>query len=345
MCDQCDWPLINLNFWIDGRGSGFRNLEGGRSNGDIRRGESDNYYKERISSLIDEFKESLSAEDYDSASSLQAEVRELTNAWSEASNNIREEIDAQFRDEIEKQSGKHGEDQEEYWWIKLEQQKRKLEKEMMEKNYQARKEFYLSLFKDYKTKESYYEQREYEKRLVELFTTSKKEMCDNNQDDNADGKIDCGDSQCGGKVCGKQKISVQDWSLCPTYDAIDCSGKIIFSGVNTTTGCNLEPICISQNSSCQIDSDCVQPLCGTASCVQNQCKVAALTECRESECVDGEKKYNQCSSGEKLVSALCDAGKWVEIDTNCSLTDIVLVNETDVLDSIPIPDNASEGNH
>ena len=392
MCDQCDWPWINLNFWIDGRGSGFRNLEGGRSNGDIRRGESDNYYKERISSLIDEFKESLSAEDYDSASSLQAEVRELTNAWSEASNNIREEIDAQFRDEIEKQSGKHGEDQEEYWWIKLEQQKRKLEKEMMEKNYQARKEFYLSLFKDYKTKESYYEQREYEKRLVELFTTSKKEMCDNNQDDNADGKIDCGDSQCGGKVCGKQKISVQDGnstsesyldlyciagtcqmkedlkenktvcgnniceagesescaqdcSLCPTYDAIDCSGKIIFSGVNTTTGCNLEPICISQNSSCQIDSDCVQPLCGTASCVQNQCKVAALTECRESECVDGAKKYNQCSSGEKLVSALCDAGKWVEIDTNCSLTDIVLVNETDGLDSIPIPDNASEGNH
>jgi hypothetical protein len=381
MCDDCQGNWINLDFWIESRGPGYKMPKEEEFAGEIRRKESDEYYKERIKAAVEKLKDSLQRGDYNSVSSIKSEIRELNNAWNDASNDVWNQVDKQFGP-VQNQGNQ--EKQEDYWWIKQEQQKRKLEKEIRAKNYGVRKEFYFELFKDYEKSESYYQQREYEKRLVELFTTFGREKCNNNQDDNGDDKIDCADSQCGGQICGKQKIVIennnsteesyidlyciagtcqmkessneaknksvcgnhiceegetegcsQDCSLCQNYEAPNCTGKIIFSGENTTNGCPLPPICIEQNSSCQIDSDCLQPLCGVSSCVENQCKVASLTECKEAECIDGEKQFSECLSGEKLVISVCESGKWVSINvSSCVALEPIEQNKSEIKENV-----------
>src|SRR3989339_739414 len=74
--------------------------------------------------------------------------------------------------------------------------------ELQNKNYEKAKEFYLNLFKDYEKKEFYFEEVSFEKRLIELFVERGEEICDNLEDDNQDGFLDCADKQCSGKVCG-----------------------------------------------------------------------------------------------------------------------------------------------
>ncbi|MDP3882267.1 MAG: hypothetical protein Q8Q31_05310 [Nanoarchaeota archaeon] len=397
MCDDCQWTWINLHFWIDGRGPGSRQFEEKEFRGEISKKEDDKYYQEKITELINELKTALDEGDYNKAIHLQSQIREVNNAWNEAANNLWEKVERQFNTANqlavnEGEKGKEGKnDKEDYWWIKEEQRKRKLEKELRNDNYQIRKEFYIGLFKDYNKRESNYKQREYEKRLVELFTSSR-EVCNNNLDDNQDNKIDCGDSQCGGKVCGRDKKVIQkegnsteeiytdlycisgeclmkeeyienqtscgnhiceageaeacaqDCSICQAHEPINCTGKVIFSG-ESADGCQLSPICISQDLSCQVDSDCSQPLCGSTSCVENQCKVTTLTECRPAECVDGDKRFNKCSSGAKMVSALCEAGVWLEINSSCPSFEPPPISENETIqDNETIQNNNSQTN-
>ena len=49
---------------------------------------------------------------------------------------------------------------------------------------------------------------QWEKRLIEEFRETGKEICDNNKDDNGNGQIDCQEDQCGGKVCGWTEIEI-----------------------------------------------------------------------------------------------------------------------------------------
>ena len=99
---------------------------------------------------------------------------------------------------------------ENYGWIKQEKERRDMVKNMMKENYEKRKRFYLELFSGYEKKETYYEQTEYEKRLVEEFKEFGEETCNNGKDDNENEKSDCDDEQCGGKICGKEKVTISE---------------------------------------------------------------------------------------------------------------------------------------
>ena len=97
-----------------------------------------------------------------------------------------------------------------YYWIKQDQERRKQEKELRKDNYEERKQFYLSLFSSYDKKEYSFEQIGFRKRLIELFREKGEEICNNNQDDNQNEAVDCDDDQCSGKICGKGKNIVQE---------------------------------------------------------------------------------------------------------------------------------------
>ncbi len=90
-----------------------------------------------------------------------------------------------------------------YFWIKQDQERRKQEKALRKQNYEERKQFYLSLFSSYDKKEYSFAQIEFKKRLIELFREKGEEICNNNIDDNQNEQVDCDDDQCGGKICGK----------------------------------------------------------------------------------------------------------------------------------------------
>jgi hypothetical protein len=94
-----------------------------------------------------------------------------------------------------------------YYWIKQDQLRRQVANSLRKANYEERKAFYLNLFSGYDKEEYYFEQTDFEKRLVEEFREKGEEICNNNMDDNNNEQIDCDDSQCGGKVCGKGTIS------------------------------------------------------------------------------------------------------------------------------------------
>jgi len=367
MCDDCESNWINLDMWLDTRGkiklpkdvkdSGKQyNLEEYAS--------MDNEdFQSEIAVLLDQIKESLNEEDFGSALSDINKLRILNNAWNEKANNVWKELDQVYR--LEEQSMTDEERQklnEDYGWIKREQERRQEERDLMKQNYEERKQFYLDLFSGYDKKEFYYTQIQFEKRLVEEFVEFGQEICDNNQDDNQDGNIDCSDSQCGGKFCGKQTVSVteeneisektidlyciagvcqakeeiveeqvivcgnhicesnetkencaEDCSTCQVYNALNCSGKVIFSGVDSNN-CPLEPICIEESSSCTVNEDCVKPLCGEVECIEGRCELTELTECTEAQCNEGGKKVLRCNTGEELVNSICENGMWRDLE-------------------------------
>ena len=367
MCDDCEWNWININMWMEGRGK-FNPPEMKDSEKDSReryRQMTSEEFKAETIELIESMTISLEQEDYSSAMSSSQKLMTLTEAWNEVANNVWEEIDKIYKQEEESMSEEERQDMwQNYGWIAREQERRGKEKELRQISYEERKNFYLGLFAGYEKKEFYFEQKEFEKRLVQEFKTFGKEICDNNEDDNDDGQIDCSDSQCGGKLCGKlvnvgaienetfesvtelyciagtcqQKefeeimntnicgnnicegnetfSCMADCVSCSTYDAINCSGKVIFSGEDAS-GCPLAPICIGGEESCVIDDDCTDPLCGDAVCSKGLCIVRELKECSESQCVDGAEKINKCGSGEEIISEFCIAGVWKSTGKGC----------------------------
>ena len=123
--------------------------------------------------------------------------------------------------------------------------------------------------------------------------------------------VDCEESQCGGKVCGRdggtdlfcirKECTVKeedaedegpvcgnniceageenscslDCTTCVEHESIDCHGKVIFKGTDEF-GCPLEPICIKEVEICEVDEDCGKTLCGNVGCVNNTCEVGNL---------------------------------------------------------------------
>lgn len=124
-------------------------------------------------------------------------------------------------------------------------------------------------------------------------------------------------SVCGNHICESGETCAEDCSLCPTYNATECNGRLMFRGSNEN-GCPLDPICLEENSSCVSDSDCSDTLCGDSQCIEGQCTIVELVECRESECTEGQQRVLNCASGERLVSGTCTEGVWKEIETLCS---------------------------
>ncbi|MEK6926264.1 MAG: hypothetical protein AABW50_03215 [Nanoarchaeota archaeon] len=376
MCDDCEWNWINMNMWIEGRGPGFKTPKGisnFQESPDNFKGMSEESYKSETEKLISDIKSSLESGNYGQSMSYQNKLMMLTNAWNEQANDVWKQLDVEFQS---KTSSMTEEQRNEYYsnygWLKDEQEKRKKAAELRKQNYERRKAFYLGIFSGYEKKEFYYEQEEFEKRLVEEFKERGEEICNNNVDDNQNEQVDCSDSQCGGKICGKQTKAIaegnitkeasvdlyciagscqereeivvernesvcgnhiceegefssanlsqgllcpEDCSICPQYEPIECSGKIIFSGKDLN-GCPLEPICLNETESCISDEDCLDPLCGDSSCVEGACQVVSLEECREPECVDGQERIIHCQE-QDLFAGICVGGLWQETGLEC----------------------------
>ncbi len=211
MCDDCEWKWINLDSWLETRGQGDKSEE---EEGEMLSPEKfaamgNDEFKSEIAGLLDDYKKAAVEGDFKKMMKLKQMFWVLNDAWNKKSNDVWKEVDAKF---VSKQQTLQGKELEEYYrnygWIKEEQEKRRLVKELINKNYNERKDFYLKLFEGYEKKEYYYEQIQFEKRLVEKFKEFGKEICNNNADDNNNGQVDCGDSQCGGKFCGETEIEV-----------------------------------------------------------------------------------------------------------------------------------------
>ncbi|MEN7981977.1 MAG: hypothetical protein ABFQ65_00850 [Nanoarchaeota archaeon] len=369
MCGDCEWSRINADFRLDGRGR-FRIPEGKRDFDDRDSREkyksmSDEDFKIKIKSILNEITNSLDREDYSEAMSLSNQLRTLNNAWNEKSNNVWEEIRNQFENTMEFMTEQQREEfNKNYGWIKQEQEQRKKAKDLQTHNFELRKRFYLDLFSDYNKREFYFKQSQYEQRLIEEFKEKGEEICNNNKDDNENEQIDCADSQCGGKFCGSVKGVVivnnesveqdidlycitsvcqqkdedfeeeeiicgnniceegedlscaEDCVLCIEHSAIECEGNVIFSGTDEQ-GCPLEPICIEETETCEVDDDCQDLLCGDVSCVEGLCQVTELEECEEAECEEGQEKIKQCDSGKEIISEICLENLWKKTEIFC----------------------------
>jgi len=208
MCDDCsDWFWINLDMWIEDRGQNFDygNDEDFEIDWERKsKGKSFGKFEEETRELIDEIKSALAVSDFHSSRRNINALRELTNDWNEEANDVWEEIDQLYSGE---RTFSSEEEEREYYdnygWIKEEQERMQKVRDKTKSNYELRKIFYSDLFSDYDKTESNFVENNWEKRLVEEFKEFGEEICNNNLDDNNNGEIDCSDSQCGGKICGK----------------------------------------------------------------------------------------------------------------------------------------------
>ncbi len=377
MCDECEWHWVNLDFWFEGRGPGFKQLKSepemvsSKEFMNLGSGE----FRNEILNMAEKIKRGLEAGDYKIVMEMQSRVRALNEAWNQKSNDVWRDVDKTYEEKRKEMSQEEQQEyNQNYGWIRDEQEKRRQVQEIANKNYQERKEFYLSLFSEYEKREFYFTQEQYEKRLIEEFKEFGEEICNNNMDDNTNEKIDCDDEQCSGKICGRESVreSVmegnetierevvrdlyciagtcqareeviekreivcgnhiceenetescsEDCSICERHDAVNCSGNVIFGG-RDEKGCSLKPICIEENTTCVTTDDCLQPLCGRAECVDLVCKTIEISECRETECIDGEERIKNCDNGDSVVFDKCIEGLWRNTGMECEVEEIV----------------------
>ena len=145
-------------------------------------------------------------------------------------------------------------------------------------------------------------------------------------------------SICGNHICEKDEGQYcrQDCTLCQDYNAIECSGKVIFKGTDENN-CPLEPICLSETNYCEKSEDCTQSLCGKSECISNECKITGLEECREAECSDGEEKINNCDNGEKIITEICQEKLWKKTGAECEVP-----KENNLISEMPFLDEDSD---
>ncbi len=343
MCDDCEWNWINVDFRFEGRTPGFKIKE--EKMNDLSAESFKNMdsagLENEIKKVIDEIKQSCDNKNFNSIMNAKAKLWPLNEAWNQKSNDVWKELDKTYQSQRDSMTQEQrAEFDQNYGWIKQEQEKKKKAKELSRSNYERRKQFYLNLFSGYDKKESYSTQIEFEKRLLEEFKEKGEEICDNNQDDNNNQAIDCDDEQCGGKICGKGKNLIQEGNetkelevdlyciekeckareeikefvsnfstVCPQLPAIECEqgSKVFFSRYDDKTNCPLETSCLKDTESCKSNEDCRQPACGKAECIENKCEVTGLIECRELECSDGDERI--CESDGRIVE-ICNNGFW-----------------------------------
>jgi hypothetical protein len=146
---------------------------------------------------------------------------------------------------------------------------------------------------------------------------------------------------CGNHVCEENETietCSEDCALCPTYSAVNCSGKVIFSGTDEN-GCSLEPTCIEEQS-CSVNEDC-KFLCGEGECIEGICKVKELTECKETECTEGTQKSMNCVGGESITSGICLNGLWASTELSCSIERNEIEVEEEIVEEDVIGDQCT----
>ncbi|MBU2406409.1 MAG: hypothetical protein KKA26_00285, partial [Nanoarchaeota archaeon] len=205
MCDDCEWNYINMDLRFEGRGN-FKHPDERRDDKNTRdryREKDESSLMSETRDLIDQMQSACQQEDFDSLFSYSNQLRAITEAWNEKSNDVWEEI------EKEKSNEQPEGNEDPYWWIKQDQLQRQKANDLREQNYNSRKSFYLGLFSGYDKREYYFSQTNFEKRLVQEFKENGEEICNNNIDDNDNDQIDCGDSQCGGQICGAGTTTIE----------------------------------------------------------------------------------------------------------------------------------------
>ncbi len=346
MCDECEWHWVNLDFWVEGRGPGFKPQEsaGGTFSPKSFENMGPAEFQGELRKITEEMKQFCNNRDFNSIMSTKSKVWALNEAWNQKSNNVWNQVDEMFNSQTESMTQQQRQEfDQNYGWIKQEQQKKQKAKELSKTNYDDRKRFYLDLFSGYAKKEYYFTQTEFEKRLVEVFREKGKETCDNNIDDNNNSAVDCDDDQCGGKICGKgtksmagengtietevdlyciekqckakeeiMEIILNVSAVCRELPAIECpaGSRVFFSRYDNESNCPIETSCLKETETCEVNEDCKQPACGMAECVENACKVIELTECKELECADGDEKI--CEQDGRIVE-ICTGGFWEKI--------------------------------
>ncbi|MBI4158704.1 hypothetical protein HY500_00415 [Candidatus Woesearchaeota archaeon] len=348
MCDECEWAWINLNMWFEGRG----NFERPDENIDYDPGSKRKYeslshedFKRETTALVEKTKSQLAEGEYKSALDTMQELRVLTEAWNENANNVWKEIESKYKVDWDSMTQEEREQcSRDYCWIKKEQERRLAERELRNANYQSRKEFYSSLFSNYEKKEFYYQEEEWEKRIVEQFKEFGEEICSNNIDDNNNDQIDCSDSQCGGKICG--------------YDIITSKED------NTTVEKQVELYCIA--GSCQAKEEIAKEkaiVCGNHICEENEQETCAgdcatCFEYKPLECIgnvmfsgEDEKgcplepvclaERESCNTDDDCTDPLCGSVSCIE--GSCQVTELTECKEIECIDGEEKIQNCESG--
>ncbi len=337
MCDECDWSGINLNMWFEGRGNFEHPDESIDYNpGSKRKFESFSHedFKKETTAIVEKTKSQIAEGNYQSAVDTMQELRILTESWNEKANDVWKEFEEKYKISWESMTQEESEQcSKTYCWIKKEQERRIAEQELRNANYQDRKEFYLNLFSDYEKKEFYYEQEEWEKKLVEEFKEFGEEICSNNIDDNDNKQVDCSDSQCGGKVCGYNVIALEEG--------------------NTTIEQKIELYCIS--GSCQAKEEIVKEkvaICGNHICEEKEQETCAgdcaacfeynPLKCSGNVIFSGEDdkgcplepiclaEQQSCNTNDDCTNPLCGASSCIE--GICQVTELTECKEPECVD-------------
>jgi len=121
----------------------------------------------------------------------------------------------------------------------------------------------------------------------------------------------------------------ENFITCPEIEPIQCDG-IVKQIEKDENDCVIELGCFEDEESCQVDSDCSQPLCGVAKCViedeVGKCEIEELTEC-EDGCTPGEEEVKECDNDLSIVTKFCtNEGIWQETGKNCE-GEIVIKNK------------------
>ena len=356
MCDECEWHGINMNMWFESRGRFNQPEENKNYNSNSREKYSsftNEDFEKETKNIISDIKSNLENKDYPSAMNKMGDLRMITEAWNEKSNNVWQEVESKFKVDFESMSQEEREEcSKNYCWIKKDQEGRKAQKELQTKNYEQRKQFYLNLFSGYDKKESSFSQEQWERRLFEQFKEFGEEICSNNIDDNNNQQIDCGETQCGGKVCGFGEVTITDennqttkqkkelYCIANTCQAkeeivevkeIICGNNICEE--NETETCSTDcAMCVQHESlecsgtvlfSGQDANSCpLAPVCLTEDLSCETDDDCADPLCGDSSCIEGTCQLSQltecreaeCTDGEKKVQN-CNSGEEITIET------------------------------
>jgi len=205
-CDDCLNHYTNLDLWLDMRGKMDVKEENSKNEEIIQEPITFEEFKAQTQTILESMKSSLAGKDFGGFFKLQRDLRAANNAWNMASKDVWKQLDEEYKAKSDS-IGKDNPDP--YWWVALEKEKREKVKQIEDGNYQKTKEFYSQLFSGYDKKEFFFQQIQWEKRLLEDFKESGEEICDNNKDDNQNGQIDCQEDSCGGKICGWSEVEIE----------------------------------------------------------------------------------------------------------------------------------------
>ncbi len=355
MCDECDWNWINLDLWAETRGPMPKMEEEGEMiSPEQFKDKDDEYYQSEIINLLDSYKKAAEEKNWKEANRVKQKLWVINEAWNQKSNDLWKIVEEEFKVKSESMTQKEQEEfNQNYGWIKQDQERRKKEKELRKQNYEKRKQFYMNLFSSYDKKEYSFVQKEFKKRLIELFKEKGEEICNNNLDDNQNEKIDCGDDLCTGQVCGKGKKTIIDGNETKEIEvdfycmAGECREKTEMISETKEEVCG-NHICGGNESSESCAEDCnlcpkyapiecsgkvifkgkdingcpLEPVCiEEQSCVSNDdCRFL----CGVGECVEGKcqaKELNECAEEECIDGTQrtikCESGESI-ISSICS---------------------------